>query len=292
MTTQRTECLEITPGDVDTIADLLTRGFPGRSRDYWMQGLMRQGQREVPEGYPRYGYFLKHDGRPVGVLLVLFTATDFRDKTTVRCNVASWYVDPPFRGHAPRLARSALQYRDVTYINVTPAISTWPLVEKLGFSTYCNGLLFSLPALSRAAPEARLEIISAASGPLEGLSEGENKLLKHHDSYGCLSVVVHGVAGGSSPFILVPYRVRHGTIPLPAMQLIFCRRVEDFVGCAGTIGRFLLRHGRPVVVLDANGPVGGLAGFYTEARGRKYFRGPQLPPLADLAETELALYGV
>ena len=292
MTTRKTECLEISQGDIEDIADLLARGFVGRSREYWMQGLMRQGEREVPAGYPRYGYFLRHDGKAVGVLLVLFTATDFRDKTVVRCNVASWYVDPPFRGHAPRLARSALRFEDVTYINVTPAVSTWPLIEKLGFSPYCKGLLFSLPALSTAARDGDVEIVAADSGHPDGLSEGEIKLLKHHASYGCLSVVVRTRDGVCNPFILAPYRVRHGTIPLPAMQLIFCRHVTDFVGCAGGIGRLLLRHGKPVVVLDANGPVRGLKGFYTEARGRKYFRGPNLPPLADLAETELVLYGI
>ncbi len=292
MTTRNTECLEITRDDIDAIADLLARGFIGRSRDYWMQGLIRQGEREVPSGYPRYGYFLKNDGRAVGVLLVLFTATDYRDKTVVRCNVASWYVDPPFRGHAPRLVRSAMRFKDVTYINVTPAASTWTLVEKLGFSTYCKGLLFALPALSSAGRDAKVAVVTADTGNIDGLSEGEMKLLRHHASYGCLSVVVLMPDGRLNPFILTSYRVRHGTVPLPAMQLIFCRHVEDFVRCAGGIGKMLLRHGKPVVVLDANGPVPGLRGYYTEARGRKYFRGPNLPPLADLAETELVLYGI
>lgn len=291
-TARHVECLEIVSGDIDAIADLLARGFTGRSRDYWMQGLIRQGEREVPAGYPRYGYVLKHDGKPVGVLLVLFTATDFRDKMTVRCNVASWYVDPPFRGHAPRLARSALRFEDVTYINVTPAVSTWPLVEKLGFSAYCHGLFFALPALSRTVRAAEVTAVAADSAPIEGLSEGEFKLLKHHASYGCLSLVVQLPDGEVSPFILTPYRVRHGTIALPAMQMIFCRRIDDVVRCAGGIGKTLLRYAKPILVLDANGPIQGLVGYYTEARGRKYFRGPELPPLADLAETELVLYGI
>jgi hypothetical protein len=63
------------------------------------------------------------------------------------------------------------------------------------------------------------------------------------------------------------------------------------VRCAGAIGRFLLQHGKPVVIIDANGRVPGLAGVYTETRGRKYFKGPLPPRLADLTETELVLYG-
>jgi hypothetical protein len=59
------------------------------------------------------------------------------------------------------------------------------------------------------------------------------------------------------------------------MQLIYCRDVSDYVACAGPIGRFLLARGKVSVILDANEPVEGLFGRYTEARGRRYFRGPQ-----------------
>jgi hypothetical protein len=45
------------------------------------------------------------------------------------------------------------------------------------------------------------------------------------------------------------------------------------------------------VLLDANGAVPGLIGLYTERRGRKYFKGPHRPRLADLADTEFVLYG-
>jgi len=45
------------------------------------------------------------------------------------------------------------------------------------------------------------------------------------------------------------------------------------------------------VFFDANDKVPGLIGFYTEKRGRKYFKGPHRPHLADLSDTELVLYG-
>jgi hypothetical protein len=90
---------------------------------------------------------------------------------------------------------------------------------------------------------------------------------------------------------MTPKRMRAGRIPLPALQLIYCREIADYIRCAGAIGRFLLRHGKPLVVLDANGPVPGVAGIYTERRGRKYFKGPNPPGLTDLTDTELVLYG-
>jgi hypothetical protein len=75
------------------------------------------------------------------------------------------------------------------------------------------------------------------------------------------------------------------------MQLIYCRDVADYVRCAGVIGRQLLRHGKISVLLDSNGPVAGLVGLFSRARGRKYFKGPHRPRLADLTDTELVLYG-
>jgi hypothetical protein len=86
-------------------------------------------------------------------------------------------------------------------------------------------------------------------------------------------------------------RMRRGWIAPPAMQLIYCRDIAEFVDCAGAVGRALIRHGKFSVLLDSNGPVSGLTGFYSSARGRKYFKGPRQPRLADLTDTELVLYG-
>ena len=94
------------------------------------------------------------------------------------------------------------------------------------------------------------------------------------------------------PFIFFPLRKRRGIIPVPAMQLGYCRSIDDYVRCAGAIGRYLLRRGKPVVIVDANGPIAALPGIYSEARGRKYFKGPHQPRLGDLADTELAIYGM
>ncbi len=86
-------------------------------------------------------------------------------------------------------------------------------------------------------------------------------------------------------------RIRRGWIAPPAMQLVYCRDVAEYVRCAGAIGRALIRHGKISVILDANGPVPGLIGIYSKARGRKYFKGPHRPRLANLTDTELVLYG-
>ena len=115
----------------------MSRGFAGRSRDYWIRGLRRQASRSVPEGYPRFGYMLDNEGSPVGVLLLIYTT---RGEVAIQCNLSSWYVEPVFRNYAPLLTRIAQRHKDVTYLNVSPARWTWPIIETQGFQVYCRGL--------------------------------------------------------------------------------------------------------------------------------------------------------
>ncbi len=286
----KVRCREIRESDVDAIADLLTRGFVGRSRDYWIQGLRRQAFRPVPEGYPRFGYMLDNEGLPVGVLLLIYTARKDGEQTAVQCNLSSWYVEPAYRNYAPLLTKIAQRHKDVTYLNISPAPWTWPIIETQGFRAYCRGLFFSLPMLARVPRWTTIEVVAPHAKEIEGLGADETELLTRHARYNCLSLVCR-TPQGAFPFILQPVRIRRGWIAPPAMQLIYCRGVTEYVACAGRIGRLLLRLGKISVIVDANGPIPGLVGVYTERRGRKYFKGPHRPRLADLTDTELVLYG-
>jgi hypothetical protein len=135
-----------------------------------------------------------------------------------------------------------------------------------------------------------VEIVSADTRSIDGLPAADAELLVRHAAYGCTSMVCR-TADGAFPFVFVPMRIRRGWIAPPAMQLVYCRELAEYVACAGAIGRALLRQGKIAVLLDANGKVPGLAGVYTEKRGRKYFKGPHRPQLCDLSDTELVLYG-
>jgi hypothetical protein len=221
---------------------------------------------------------------------LLYASTIEAGETTIRCNVSSWYVDPSYRIYAPLLTSMAHKNKQVTYINISPAAPTWPLIEAMGYRPYCSGQLYSLPALSRAEPGMTIETVAPETRSIAGLPAADMELLARHAQYGCVALVCH-TSDGPLPFVMAPKRIRRGRIPLPALQLVFCRDVADFVRCAGAIGRFLIRQGKPVVIVNANGPVTGLAGFYSAARGRKYFKGPHPPRLTDLTETELVLYG-
>jgi hypothetical protein len=282
---------EIQESDVDAIADLLTRGFVHRSRDYWRLGLSRQGAQALPESAPRYGYLMEHDGKPVGCLLLIYSTKTIGGEAVTCCNVSSWYVDPEFRNYAALLASMTQKRKDVTYFNVTPAVPTWPILEAQGFKVYCRGLYFSLPALSRGGRDIRIEALTVDTASIAGLPDDELSMLKRHAAYGCLSLVCR-TEQDVVPFVFFQLRKRRGIIPLPALHLGYCRQICDFVGCAGAIGRYLALRGKPIVIFDANGPTNALPGIYSEARGRKYFKGPHTPRLGDLADTELAIFGM
>jgi hypothetical protein len=234
---------------------------------------------------------IDNDGAPAGVLLLIYSSRSNGAETTIYCNLSSWYVEPALRNYAPMLTKIAQKNKEVTYINISPATWTWPIIETQGFSAYCSGLFFSLPVLSRVPAGMTIETVTPDANAIAGLSAGDVDMLTRHARYGCLSVVCRTANGEALPFLLLPVRIRRGWIAPPAMQLIYCRDVADYMQCAGAIGRLLLRHGKISVLLDSNGPVEGLVGLFSKARGRKYSKGPQRPRLADLTDTELVLYG-
>ena len=282
---------EILESDLDAIGDLLTRGFVHRKLEYWLRGLRRQATRSLPSGVPRYGYLLEDQGAPVGCLLMVYSTKIIDGQTAFFCNLSSWYVEPAFRNFAALFASMSQKRKGVTYFNVTPAAATWPVIEAQGFLIYCRGLHLSVPALSPSGRGMTIEAITPDTLVVRGLPGDDLELLKRHADYGYLSLVCH-TAESAIPFVFFPLRKRRGVIPVPALQLGYCRSIEDYVRCAGAIGRYLLRHGKPIIIVDANGPIAALPGIYTEARGRKYFKGPHQPRLGDLADTELAIYGL
>ena len=234
---------------------------------------------------PRYGYLLENNGTPVGAILLIFAQTPGGGE--VRANVSSWYVDPPFRGYAQLLVSQALKLKTVTYLNVSAAPHTWPIVQAQGYQRYSRGVFVALPALARSG-EAGTRLVAADDTPGAPYAPFEQELLREHARYGCVSLWCVTPAR-AFPFVFRP-RVVKGFIP--CAQLIYCGDVADVVRFAGPIGRYFALRGRPFVVIDANGPIAGLTGRYFDETMPKYFRGPAQPRLGDLAYTETALFGM
>jgi hypothetical protein len=283
----KVRCRAITEDDLDQVAALLAKGFAGRSKGYWTQGLQRLRHRPVPDGLQRFGFALEADGHIAGTLLLIASTRMIEGRPASFANVAAWYVEPAYRGSAQLLVSVGLRNRDVTYLNVTPAPHTWPIVESQGYTQYCAGLYFALAPLTTPARNTVIERLDAEGA--ETLPE--YPMLREHANYGCTALVCRDDEG-RYPFLFRPFRIRSGRVWSPAILAIYARSQAELVRFTGTIGRHFMKHGMPDIALDADGPIAGLSGHFTALRGRKYYKGPNPPRLCDLTGTELAIFGL
>jgi hypothetical protein len=281
----RVRCRQIRAADTAAVVGLLGRGFQLRPRDYWQRALATLAAHPTPEGLPKFGYLLESDERLVGVILLIFSAIPAQGAATVRCNISSWYVEPDFRSYAALLISQAMKHKNVTYVNISPAMHTRPIIEAQGFAPYSRGQFVTLPALAAAANE-KADII--AGDPAENPDPVERNLMRVHRAYGCLGLWCV-TAERAYPFVFMPRLVKGA---IPCAQLIYCRGIDDFVQFARPLGRHLAVRGRPFVIVDSNGPVSGLPGRYFDGKSPKYFKGLARPSFGDLAYTEAVMFGL
>ena len=281
-------CRQIAGADVPAIADLLSRGFPGRGRAFWERALQQLAKRTPPPGLPQYGYLLESGGLPVGTILLICSTMRADGGFAPRCNLSSWYVEPAFRFYASLLVSRALAHKNVTYLNVSPAPHTTAIIEAQGFARYCDGVFVAVPMLKDLFGSERVQIIEAHQRlPVEA-DPFEREILLQHGALGCISVWCVS-AGRAYPFVFRPRIVKK---TIPCARLIYCRDIGDFTRFAGPIGRYLARRGKPLVIVDANSPLPSLLGVFRGGSMPKYFKGAQRPRLGDLAYTEFAVMGV
>ena len=277
---------EIGDSDVDAVVGLLAQGFPARGWDYWQRAVRKLAEHATPAGFPKYGYLLESDGVAVGVILLIFSALPSRTGTTTRCNVSSWYVQPAFRAHAALLISRAIKHKNVTYLNISPAPHTRPIVEAQGFQRYSSGQFVALPAMAMNSDDA----VVTEHRPMLGATFdlGDQDLLVAHERHGCRSLWC--VADERAfPFVFMP-RLIKGVIP--CAQLVYCRDVGEFVRFARPLGRYLARSLRAFVIINAEGPIAGLPGRFVAGKSPKYFKGPNRPSFGDLAYTEAVMFGL
>ena len=181
-------CRKIDEGDISAVAELLTRGFPNRNRQFWHHALDQLSRREPPPDLPKYGYLLETDGVLVGAILLICSAIRVGNTLAPRCNLSSWYVEPAFRAYAPLLVSQALRHKGVTYLNVSAAPHTWPIIEAQGFSRYSDGLFVCFPALSRMPPGDDVSVLDARLKPAVAFDPFEQDVLRQHAEHGCISL--------------------------------------------------------------------------------------------------------
>jgi hypothetical protein len=286
-TLPRVRFRQIVDADVNDVVELLTRGFaPRRSRAFWQDAMARLGAHATP-GAPRYGYMLDDGSRPVGVVLLVSALVPAGDAAHLRSNVSSWYVDPAFRSYASVLISQAIRHKDVTYVNLTPVVHTRPILLAQGYICYARGVFIAALPLQLLARAPGTRLVPAHAAPSAPFDAFERQLMPDHVGYGCVGFWCE-TEERAYPFVF-RFRTLKG---IPCAQLVYCRAVDDCVRFIGPIARYLTLRGRPLLVIDANGPMPGLVGKYFDRTMPRFFRGPQRPRLGDLAYTEVAMFGV
>jgi hypothetical protein len=286
--TPRLRSRQIAESDLEAIAKLLSIGFPRRSQAYWREALARLSERPVLEGFPKYGFVFDYDGAPVGVLLLIHTRVLTPSGVVTRCNVSSWYVEEKFRSFATLFISRALNAKDVTYFNISPADHVQPIILAQGFVRYCDGQFVAYPHFGLRSAKRSAIVGVAEYEPRSELEQYEQELLRAHEKYGCVSFWCLS-AEAVRPFVLLPRVVKR---MIPCAQLVYCRDVADLVMFKDEIGRLLLRKRRPFLLVDSNGPIAGLQGRYFPGVSPKYYKGPHRPRLGDLSYTEAAMFGL
>jgi len=271
----------IDPDDLPAVVQLLCEGFPSRDAGYWQHALALLADRPKIGDLPQFGLALAVEDRIEGVMLMI--SADIAG--TRYCNLSSWYVRPDFRRFSPFLFQKSLKVKDVTYTDCSPAPHVLPIVEKFGFAAYTGGTLLVdvRAALRGGAPVHVLD-----SGNLSRVDPARQATIRAHLSWGCQGLLLEGQ--DDYPVALL-YRTARLKRLVPAARFIL-GNPEVLVANAGPIMRRLMARGIVVALIDA--PAGGAfdVGRLMPDYGRRYCKGAHPPPVGDLRETELALFGL
>ena len=105
---------------------------------------------------------------------------------------------PRYRAYAPMLVAQALRHKDVTYLNVSSAPHTRPIIEAQGFSRYTDGVFVALPLL-KVCLAARTTVLPAQGKPPAAADPLDREVMAQHVAHGCIGL---WCVSGGTPFRL------------------------------------------------------------------------------------------
>lgn len=269
---------------LDAATEMLVRGFPERSRDFWVSGLHRiLTIHDVTADHP-IGYMMTVGGQDAGIILTIPSPQLNGARASV-AHLAAWYIDQPHRWLAARMMKKVVAANDSVFLDLTPNAASKVINEKLGFSLLNEGFFIYLLPLAawRTGGTARLVAFDASA---HELSEDERRIVEHHRKLGCIVGLLRK-AGRLSPMIFSRMQ-RRG---LPGARLILADSKADVTDNLGAISRFLLRQKVLFLRMDAtrkDSSAGSFASRWTEPT---YIKGARDRADTDFTYSEFVLLG-
>jgi len=132
------------------------------------------------------GYALIEQGRPVGMLGMLFSEREIGGRTARFCNLHSWYVEPEHRASSLLLMRPALAAREHTLTDLSPSRRVVEISRRLGFETL-EQTITMLPWLPWQGGDAAEVLELAPDDPRAArlLSPADLRVFRDHQGIDC-----------------------------------------------------------------------------------------------------------
>jgi len=265
--------------------NLLVRGFPRRSRDFWEQAVQRITRHNADSGQTSIGQLLVVKGVPVGVMLTLHQSRDTDGNPCRITNLSSWYVEPEHRVLAPLMLREMTRDPGSVYTDLTPSKGVARMLPQLGFKPLNVGVSAIALPLAALGGVGRSSVSSLTEDASGALRTDDVALLRRGAAFGAMAGVLH-VDRGHFPLLFVSRSIRR----IPAAELIYCDDNQLLMREIGAVARFLLKQGKLVLIIDI--PLDFEApGAHFVGRGLKFVKGECAANRTDYAGSELLLIG-
>jgi hypothetical protein len=242
-------------------------------------------QRDLPPDLQSLGYGLFEEGL-CGLVLTISSERSTALGRQILTNISSWCVNPDQRGPmAKEIYRLASSTSDTTFSNLSAAPHTIKTITSFGFTEWRAGQVIGIG--TGGGRSNRPDILSLKQAVSAGLSDGIAKILFDHQQLNCV-VFCLALPNRLAPFIFLRRRVRSF---LPVGQLIYCEKLEDFCAHSAAINRHLLGYGCTAILIDASGPIPGIAGRYINGKAPKYYKGLLPEAAVDHCYSEMVYIG-
>ena len=241
--------MQIDQSNIGIAIELLMRGLPSTSKEFWEKGLARmQASHAHRVAGEDIGQLIYAGGEPVGIGLtaVNHQLTSEPGETRRIVNFASWYFEPAHGFRLPFMLNKMLRDKKSVFTDLTPTQTVWPILTSLGFQPLNQGVnAICVPAASVYHAKSHAVIDWAKANTTQQFPEALINTFEEHHTYGCWTYVIE-TADASIPILVKPCRIKG----IPAAQIIYCSDNQLLSEAIGSLCRKLARRGLLTLLID------------------------------------------